>query len=233
LGRKGGEWIWIQTALMSWIFFGVYWFQLDWRASRKLEKYEQQSVRVLLRALDELAVNEPYAKSSGSDRIVPIAQASFSPRRTQKKVIADRSLNLNVIDSASLEALPRIGPEIAGRICRFREALGGFYSVDQLQEVWGMHPDQVEAIIPWFQVGSGVFRHLCVDSASYSQLRAHPYIRFKGANTITAYRSGNGLEQVEDLKGAIPISDSLFRRWSPYLRVCKFNENVIEARTSE
>lgn len=218
---------------MSWIFFGVYWLQLDWRASRELEKYEKKSVRVLLSALDELAVAEPRMIKSSSARIAPVAKASFSPRRTQRTVIADRSLNLNIIDSASLEALPRIGPVTAGRICRFREALGGFHSVDQLHEVWGMHPDQLKEIIPWFRVGSGVFRHLCLDDASYNQLRSHPYIQFEGADAITAYRNGNGLEQLEDLKGAIRVGDSLFRRWSPYLRICKSSENDIESRTPE
>ena len=100
-----------------------------------------------------------------------MTEASSSAHRTQRKSIPYRSLDINAIDSVSLEALPRIGPAIAGRICRFREALGGFHSVGQLREVWGMHPDQAEGIIPWFQVGTGVFRHLCSNSTSYNQLR--------------------------------------------------------------
>ena len=198
-----------------------------------MDDYEQQPVGVLLRTLGELQAARPFVQRRESRKTTTVTEASSSAHRTQQKSIPDRSLDINAIDSVSLEALPRIGPAIAGRICRFREALGGFHSVGQLREVWGMHPDQAEGIIPWFQVGTGVFRHLCLNSTSYNQLRSHPYIRFEGANAITAYRRGNGLENVEDLKGAIPVSDSLFRRWAPYLRVCKFNENVIEAKTAE
>ncbi|RGE22394.1 ComEA family DNA-binding protein [Leucobacter sp. wl10] len=47
-------------------------------------------------------------------------------------------LNLNAADAAALETLPRVGPALAQRIIDWREANGGFTSVEQLLEVSGI-----------------------------------------------------------------------------------------------
>ncbi|MGX5695254.1 ComEA family DNA-binding protein [Agromyces soli] len=50
----------------------------------------------------------------------------------------DGLVHLNTADAAELDTLPRIGPALAGRIIDWREANGGFTSVDQLLEVAGI-----------------------------------------------------------------------------------------------
>ncbi len=47
-------------------------------------------------------------------------------------------VNLNTADSATLETLPRVGPALAGRIIDWREANGGFGSIDDLKSVSGI-----------------------------------------------------------------------------------------------
>ena len=47
-------------------------------------------------------------------------------------------VHLNTADAAELDTLPRIGPALAARIIDWREANGGFTSVDQLLEVAGI-----------------------------------------------------------------------------------------------
>lgn len=47
-------------------------------------------------------------------------------------------VNLNTADSALLETLPRVGPALAGRIIDWREANGGFRSVEDLLSVSGI-----------------------------------------------------------------------------------------------
>lgn len=49
-------------------------------------------------------------------------------------------VNLNTASEAELEALPGVGPVLAGRIATYRDEQGGFTSVDQLQEVSGIGP---------------------------------------------------------------------------------------------
>ena len=50
------------------------------------------------------------------------------------------AINLNTADAVALDALPGIGPAIAGRIIDWREAHGAFAAVDDLLEVSGIGP---------------------------------------------------------------------------------------------
>jgi DNA uptake protein ComE-like DNA-binding protein len=157
----------------------------------------------------------PSARFAGKRS--PKAAESLRHSQQRKHPILD----INTADSAALEALPYIGPVLASRICRFRNALGGFHSVEQLREVWGLKPEAVERLIPMFHAGGGVYRLLCADTASWFELKSHPYIDAGSARAIERYRRHHALDSLEDLAVAIPITDSLIRRWSPYLRLCE------------
>ena len=56
-------------------------------------------------------------------------------------------IELNSADSAALVSIRGIGPLTAGRIIRYRNALGGFASVSQLQEVTGMTDRNYQMIL--------------------------------------------------------------------------------------
>ncbi|SDD09047.1 competence protein ComEA [Sanguibacter gelidistatuariae] len=50
------------------------------------------------------------------------------------------AINLNTADAVALDALPGIGPALAGRIVAWREQNGGFGAIDDLLEVSGIGP---------------------------------------------------------------------------------------------
>lgn len=57
-------------------------------------------------------------------------------------------INLNSADAAALETLPRVGPAMAARIIAWREAHGGFTSVDDLRQVTGIGEKTFAEIAP-------------------------------------------------------------------------------------
>ncbi|MEY9845163.1 helix-hairpin-helix domain-containing protein [Streptacidiphilus sp. MAP5-3] len=57
---------------------------------------------------------------------------------------ASGPLSLNAATGAQLDALPGVGPVLAGRIIQFREQHGGFQSVDQLRQVPGFGERRLE-----------------------------------------------------------------------------------------
>ena len=175
----------------------------------------QETVVPVRWLLDELVLVPPPQRQTKQHR--QWTQQRRAPSQSKRQSVVD----INVADSAALEAMPYIGPFLAGRICRFRDALGGFHDVQQLREVWGLRPESADKLIPKFHVGQGVFRKLCADTSSWSQLRSHPYIESKAASAIERYRRHHPLDSIGDLAGAIPITDSMIRRWSPYLRLCE------------
>ena len=133
-------------------------------------------------------------------------------------------LELNTADSAALEALPFIGPTLAGRIVRFRSALGGFVRVSQLQEVYGVDSLAFAVVSKRVEVDARQVHRLCADTASWSDLRRHPYIGVQGARAIERYRDAHSLMRLEELAAHPPIGDSLFARWEPYLLCCTCGE---------
>ena len=58
------------------------------------------------------------------------------------------SVNINTATAEQLQSLPRIGPAMAQRIIAWREAHGGFRSVDELDAVPGIGPTLLETLRP-------------------------------------------------------------------------------------
>lgn len=210
-------------ALISWGVFGCHiWWGLK-SSSRFVKNADGSQLATFFEFLSNFPVPLDLVKPS-SVEIQTVNEKPDVPLGKQRgkttSVVQKRWYNLNSVDSVFLESLPRIGPVLAGRICRFREALGGFHSVNQLQEVWGIYPDQLESISAWFYVHSGDVKLVCVNTDSWHTMMRHPYIRGEGARLIERFRKHHPLADLSDLRGAILVNDSLFRKWEPYLRIC-------------
>lgn len=57
-------------------------------------------------------------------------------------------VNLNTATAAELETLPRVGPVMAQRIIEHRDQVGGFRSVEELDDVTGIGPAMLSALTP-------------------------------------------------------------------------------------
>ena len=90
------------------------------------------------------------------------------------------TIDLNSADTTLLKRVPGIGSSFARRIVKYRDLLGGYYVVEQLQEVYGMDRERYDAIHPYFTVGTAVRPlTLTVDSISY-----HPYLSWRHKRTL-------------------------------------------------
>lgn len=90
------------------------------------------------------------------------------------------TIDLNTADTTLLKRVPGIGSSFARRIVKYRDLLGGYYVVEQLQEVYGMDRERYDAIYPYFTVGTAVRPlTLTIDSISY-----HPYLSWRHKRTL-------------------------------------------------
>ena len=65
----------------------------------------------------------------------------------QEEILPDVSpLDLNTASAEELTTLPGIGPELAGRIIAYREAHGGFETVEEIMEVSGIGEGKFAAL---------------------------------------------------------------------------------------
>lgn len=85
-------------------------------------------------------------------------------------------IELNGADSATLRSVVGIGEKSVMPIIRYRERLGGFYSVDQLAEVPQVTESNFERIVKQIYCDSFKIRKIDINFAPPSTLKGHPYL---------------------------------------------------------
>lgn len=127
-------------------------------------------------------------------------------------------IDLNSCDSASLEALPGIGPVLSARIIRYRNLLGGFASVSQLQEVYGLSEETFNLVRDRVAADSLAVRKIRINEAGYRELLRFPYLEKHEVNAILKYRELEGrITGMGDLLSNRIIDASRAARIRPYM----------------
>jgi len=148
--------------------------------------------------------------------IKPKEEFAKAPNKFEKA--APKQIDINTADSLQLLSLPMVGPATAKKILKFRNSLGGFYSVEQLRELYGMKDSVFALIQPRIIVSSANVKKLNVNSLSYEEMKKHPYINHIVASTIVAYRQKHGAyKTISDLKNVGTINDELLAKLSNYI----------------
>lgn len=128
--------------------------------------------------------------------------------------------DINNADSAWFKGIYGIGPVLSKRIVKYRDLLGGFYSFDQLNEVYGLSPEVIENIRERtvLHPDSNALNKININKGDYSQFASHPYFSYNQAKAIVSYREQHGpFNSMEGLKKIHLIDDSTYLRVSPYL----------------
>ncbi|MBS1936130.1 MAG: helix-hairpin-helix domain-containing protein, partial [Bacteroidetes bacterium] len=129
-------------------------------------------------------------------------------------------IDINTTDTSALIALPGIGNKLASRIINFREKLGGFYSVDQVAETYGLPDSTFQKIKPHLKVNDVTVRKININTTDANVLKQHPYIKWNIANAIVQYRLQHGtFKSIEEIQQIAIITQELFRKIAPYLSI--------------
>jgi competence protein ComEA len=153
--------------------------------------------------------------------IAPISVKSpgTAPIQAEKKRKLLQPVSVNEADTTAFIALPGIGTKLATRIISFREKLGGFYSVDQVGETYGLSDSSFQKIRPYL-VEAGAVRLIDLNAATAEELKDHPYFRWALARAIVAYRNQHGpFKDLSELKNISLIDDATYQRIVHYLQL--------------
>lgn len=134
------------------------------------------------------------------------------------KEIKESSIDIEKADSAEWVVLKGIGPVLANRIIKYRNALGGFTDIDQIAEVYGLPPETYALIKDKLYLQEGTVKKINVNKANAAELSRHPYISRKQAQWITNYREQHGFyKNLKSLETIELLNQEFLRKIGPYL----------------
>ena len=132
----------------------------------------------------------------------------------QVKIKAGEHVVLNTADTTVLKTVPGIGPYYARKVVEYGQRLGGYVSVDQLDEIEGFPLDAKDYLV----IANATPRHLNVNALTLNELRKHPYLSFYQAKAITDYRRLHGpLKSLQDLRLSKDFPPEAIKRLEPYV----------------
>jgi competence ComEA-like helix-hairpin-helix protein len=156
---------------------------------------------------EEFAVIEPFIKFEQAPSIT-------------KQLPVGLSIALNEADTMDLQQLPGIGPSFARRIVKYRDQLGGFYSREQLLEVYGMDSTRYAAIRDYVTADSAAIRKMNVNTITIKEMTRHPYFEFYVAKSILMYKNEIGkYTDIAQIRDARLVYDQLYFKIEPYLTI--------------
>jgi len=126
------------------------------------------------------------------------SRQNYTPGTRQKVPV--QVVELNTCDSAALEALPGIGPVLSARIIKYRNLLGGYASVEQLREVYGLTEETYDLVKERVCADAGLVKKININTAGYKQLMGLRYLEKGDIPAILKYRELMGrIENIEEL----------------------------------
>ncbi|GAB3787321.1 helix-hairpin-helix domain-containing protein [Spirosoma horti] len=137
------------------------------------------------------------------------------PERPAKPAL--QPFDINTADTAQLIALKGIGATLAGRIVKFRDALGGFISTEQFRDIYGLDSLALNELQTFGKIRSSV-RKIPVNTASAEELDRHPFLSRRQAQIIVNYREQHGAyTSIESLKPIRILDAKTIEKLAPYL----------------
>ena len=177
-----------------------------------LRKNEYERLAPFIKILTELKEkkDENFADKNSSPRNYVLVRPAYH----------SLSVDINSADTSAFIALPGIGSKLAARIVNFRDRLGGFYSIEQVRETFGLPDSTFQKIKETLVLKNNAVKKININTATKDELKSHPYIKWNIANTITAYRNEHGVfSTIEDIKKIMTITDEIYKKISPYLAI--------------
>jgi len=130
------------------------------------------------------------------------------------KLREGETIDLNLSDTSALKTIPGIGSYYARRIVDYGQRLGGYVSVEQLDEIEDLPPEAKAFAV----VSQPHPRQLAINRLTLNELKRHPYINFYQAKAIIEYRRLHGsISSLSDLRLLPEFTPEVIARLEPYI----------------
>lgn len=155
-----------------------------------------------------LTANKPFISSKPNSDV----------QQTKTYAAKFSAVEINTADTSAFISLPGIGSKLALRIVNFRDKLGGFHTIDQIGEIYGLPDSTFQKIKQYLKLDNAGIKKININTATVDELKAHPYIKYSLANPIVAYRNEHGaFSKIEDIKKIMAVTEEIYKKIAPYL----------------
>ncbi len=193
------------------------------RAANNLLKFREKGGRI--REKEDLSriygISEEYY-----EELFPFIEINLAEKEPNKKepieikstvpTTATR-FDLNAANVEDLQKLRGIGPALSKRIIKFRDRLGGFHSIDQVGETYGLQDSVLQSIKPFLKLEKSL-RKINLNTAEKQELADHPYLNKKQAQLIINYRLQHGaFENIDSFLKIRGLPTEVKEKILPYL----------------
>ena len=129
-------------------------------------------------------------------------------------------VNINLADSLHWRKLRGVGAKRSIHILNYKNALGGFVRVSQVNEVFSISDSLFKSFERFLNIKDSSLVKININTCSVKQLKNHPYINWNLANSIVNFREQHGLfKLLEDLKKIHILDNKLYYKVVPYLTI--------------
>ena len=129
-------------------------------------------------------------------------------------------VNINLADSLQWRKLRGVGAKRSIHILNYKNALGGFVHISQVNEVFSINDSLFKSFKRFLNIKDSSLVKININTCSVKQLKNHPYINWNLANSIVNFREQHGLfKLLEDLKKIHILDKKLYYKIVPYLTI--------------
>jgi len=182
------------------------------------------TIRKYLNKGGNFRTKEDFSKIWGISNSQKKALIEYVVIEEKMKIVAEEKvpvkqivIELNSADSVTLKLLPGIAGKLSKRIVKYREILGGFYSLNQLKEVYGISDQTFLQIKDKLTIDIRKIRKLNLNFADVNELSKHPYLQKNLARQIIKFRTKNGkICDLSVLRDSMILNIDEYNRLKPY-----------------
>ena len=168
-------------------------------------------------SIDQKTIDLTQSKIIFSDSSSRKSQPKTNPFFVKK---IPKKVELNSCDSAALDSVFYMSSYLAGRIINYRNRLGGFFELAQIQLIYGIDTTVYAKIANHLSLDTTNIKRIDINKVSLERLAQHPYIGYKLAKVMVNYRAQHGaFKSKSDLKKIILINEEIFRKIERYILI--------------
>lgn len=158
--------------------------------------FKKEDVRKIFGISERLYQSiEPYIVINTNENPFP-SNDSYKNKVEKTPQIID----INKATIEQWESLPYIGKYYAKKLYDFRVGLGGFISIEQLSECYGIQDSTLQKIKPFLKISPVPLRKININEAAESELLSHPFIAKWQAEDILKNRPIYGKDDLFELR---------------------------------